>query len=37
MVTKFQTKKHDLEHYALSDECNEFFISLPPLFKNGHL
>jgi hypothetical protein len=37
MVTKKSSKKHDLEHYALSDECIVFFISLPPLFKNGHL
>ena len=37
MVTKYSTKKHDLEHYALSDEINVFFIFLPPVFKNGHL
>jgi len=37
MVTKYSTKKHDLEHYALSDECIAFFKSLPPVFKNGHL
>jgi hypothetical protein len=26
----------NLEHYALSDEVDVFFISLPPLFENGH-
>jgi hypothetical protein len=35
MVTKYSTKKHDLEHYALSDEIDVFFIFLPPVFKNG--
>ena len=37
MVTNYSTKKHDLEHYALSEECIAFFKSLPPVFKNGHL
>ena len=37
MVTKYSTKKWDLEHYALSDECIAFFIFLPQVFKNGHL
>ena len=27
MVTKFSTKKSNLEHYALSDECIVFFKS----------
>ena len=37
MVTKFSTKKWNLEHYALSDDIDGFFIFLPPLLKNGHL
>ena len=37
MVTKYSTKKTDLEHYALSDEINVFFKSLPPVLENGHL
>jgi hypothetical protein len=37
MVTKKSTKKSDLEHYALSDECIAFFKSLPPVLENGHL
>jgi hypothetical protein len=27
MVTKFSIKKSDCEHYALSDECDDFFKS----------
>jgi len=37
MVTKYSTLKSDLEHYALSDECNDFFNSRRPFSKNGHL
>jgi len=37
MVTNYSTKKYDLEHYDLSDECIAFFKSLPPVFKIGHL
>ena len=37
MVTNFSTKKYDLEHYALSDEVDVFFKSLPPFSENGHL
>jgi hypothetical protein len=45
MVTKYSTKKHDLEHYALSDEINVFLYFYPrfskmdiykcPIFKKG--
>jgi hypothetical protein len=37
MVTKYSTKKTDLEHYALSDEIDVFFKSLPPVLEKGHL
>jgi hypothetical protein len=37
MVTKYSTEKYDLEHYALSDEVDVFFKSLPPFSENGHL
>ena len=37
MVTKYSTKKTDLEHYALSDEIDVFFIFLPQVLENGHL
>jgi hypothetical protein len=35
MVTKYSTEKYDLEHYALSDEVDVFFKSLPPFSENG--
>jgi hypothetical protein len=33
MVTKYSTKKHDLEHYALSDEIYVFFQKSTPGFQ----
>ncbi len=36
MVTNFSSLKSDLDHYGLNDDCNVFFKSLRPFFKNGH-
>jgi len=37
IVTFFETKKWDLDHYGLSDEVDVFFQLWRPVFKNGHL
>ena len=37
IVTFFETKKRDLDHYGLSDEVDVFFQLWRPVFKNGHL
>jgi len=37
IVTFFETKKRDLQHYGLSDEVDVFFKLWRPVFKNGHL
>ena len=34
IVTFFETKKRDLEHYGLSDEVDVFFQLWRPVFKN---